>query len=88
MFKKNNLDKYAILIIKVGRNYLGLAVYQVNELYWCDPSEVQSSPTVDIAELLAPILKGHILNPQQEIFWILDPNAIASLAAEKSLQNL
>ena len=82
--RKNNLDKSAVLVIKAGKNYLGLAVDQVNELYWCDPAEVESPPTVDIAQLLLPILKGLVLNPEGTILWVVDPTAIALLAAQKS----
>ncbi|ACK67308.1 CheW protein [Rippkaea orientalis PCC 8801] len=58
------------------RYTLGLVVSHIDEMEWCQPSEIQSPPTSAVTPSLAPFLRGYWLNPQGKMLIVLDGEAI------------
>ncbi len=59
-----------------SRQTIGLVVNQVKEMAWCDPEQIQSPPGSAITPSLASFLQGYWLNPQGEMFIVLQGKAI------------
>jgi positive phototaxis protein PixI len=56
--------------------YLGLAVQDVEEMYWCPAAAIISPPTTAITPGLAPFLAGYTLGNTGQMLMALDAAAI------------
>lgn len=82
---------YPTLSIQVGSTSLGLTVDRVNDMEWCDPSQIESVPADSrVGDKLAPVLKGYVLTDgSEDMFMVLDGEAILKYAfQEASMLNL
>jgi positive phototaxis protein PixI len=51
---------------------LGLAVHRVDDLHWCEPSDIVSPPPAVVTAQLAPFLQGYTLGTDGEMLLALD----------------
>ncbi len=63
-------------IPKAQRQHLGAVVSGVDDIEWCNCNEIQSPPGAAVTPSLAPFLRGYWLPPRQEMWVVLDPEAI------------
>ncbi|MDJ0730859.1 MAG: chemotaxis protein CheW [Crocosphaera sp.] len=63
---------------KAHRQHLGAVVSGVDDIAWCNPNDIQSPPQSAATSRLAPFLRGYWLPPRQEMFIVLDGEAILS----------
>lgn len=56
--------------------HLGLAVRDVEDMHWCNPSDIASAPTAAITPGLAPFLRGYTLGSDREMLMALDTTPI------------
>lgn len=70
------LQSYTVLVAQHRRantpSHLGLAVRMVDDLHWCDPSDIASPPPAVITSQLAPFLRGYTLGIDGEMLLALD----------------
>lgn len=72
------LPSYMVLVAQYQRattstsSRLGLAVRMVDDLHWCDPSDIASPPPAVITSHLAPFLRGYTLGTDGEMLLALD----------------
>lgn len=57
---------------------LGLVVTKINDIEWCDPDDIQSAPGASVSSLLIPYLRGFWVSPGDEMFVVLNGQAIIS----------
>ncbi|MGL5882321.1 chemotaxis protein CheW [Synechococcus elongatus] len=76
-----DLRQYAVVVIQVAGQLLGLAIQQIEGLSRLNPSDIQS-PVGSVDASLVPFLRGCYLQ-DQELLLVLDAAAIAHA---KSLQ--
>ncbi|CCQ57190.1 MULTISPECIES: chemotaxis protein CheW [Crocosphaera] len=69
---------------KAQRQHLGAVVTGVDDIEWCNPKEIQSSFGSAISSSLAPFLRGYWLPPGQEMWVVLEPEAILSAMPQTS----
>jgi positive phototaxis protein PixI len=74
--------EYSVLITQVGASHLGLAVSELQDMHWCDPSELASAPGISVTADLAPVLRGYTLDSEGEILLALDVTAIQERALQ------
>lgn len=70
-----DLRQYAVVIIQVASQLLGLAIQQIEGLSRLNPSNIQS-PVGSVDATLVPFLRGCYLQ-DQELLLVLDATAIA-----------
>lgn len=61
---------------KIRGQLLGLVVSQVEDIEWCNRSEIQSPPSSAITPSLAPFLRGYWLKDNGDMVITLDGEAI------------
>ncbi|MEA5536290.1 chemotaxis protein CheW [Crocosphaera sp. XPORK-15E] len=61
---------------KVHRQLLGVVVSRVEDIEWCNPSEIQSPTGAAVTANLAPFLRGYWLQPQGDMVMVLDGESI------------
>jgi len=70
------LPSYMVLVAQYQRSgsssRLGLAVRTVDDLHWCDPSDIASPPPAVVTPQLAPFLRGYTLGTDGEMLLALD----------------
>ncbi|MBD1909413.1 purine-binding chemotaxis protein CheW [Leptolyngbya sp. FACHB-16] len=70
------LSSYMVLVAQPQRSgssaRLGLAVRTVDDLHWCDPSDIASPPPAVITPHLVPFLRGYTLGTDGEMLLALD----------------
>jgi positive phototaxis protein PixI len=62
--------------VRAKSQTLGLIVSQVEDIEWCDPSEIQSPPASAVTANLAPFLRGYWLKGNGDMIVTLDGEAI------------
>ncbi|MEO1148748.1 MAG: chemotaxis protein CheW, partial [Cyanobacteria bacterium J06638_22] len=68
-------SSYMVLVAQQQANSssrLGLAVHRVDDLHWCDPSDIASPPPAVVTAQLAPFLRGYTLGIDGEMLLALD----------------
>ncbi|MEA5508454.1 chemotaxis protein CheW [Crocosphaera sp. UHCC 0190] len=63
-------------VAKVHRQLLGVVVSRVEDIEWCNPSEIQSPTGASVTANLAPFLRGYWLQPQGDMLMVLDGESI------------
>lgn len=58
-----------------GAKKLGLVVNRLEDMEWCNPDSIQSTPQ-SVSTELAPFLRGYWLKSNGEILLVLDGNSI------------
>ena len=78
LYVQQNLRQQTLKIIVVNRQgqTLGLAVSQVDQMVWCDPTEFQWVPDSPVTSTLTRCLEGYWLSPTGERLMVLDGNAV------------
>ena len=61
-----------------GEQKLGLVVADVRDIEWCEIDTIHSPPTASLETSLAPFTKGILVSPSENIFVVLDGQAIIS----------
>lgn len=61
---------------KVKNLMLGVVVNRVEDIEWCDPSEIQSPPSSSVTPELVSFLRGYWLKSNGEMLVVLDGEAI------------
>ena len=59
-----------------GAKKLGLVVNRVEDMEWCNPDLIQSTPESAVSSDLIPFLRGYWLKSNGEILMVLDGNSI------------
>ena len=67
---------YRVIILRGENLYLGLVVPQVEDMEWCNSSEIYSPPPSAIIPGMAPFLRGYWLKADGTIVMILNGEAI------------
>jgi positive phototaxis protein PixI len=70
------LGKLNVVIIQHLGKTLGLGVEQVEQMIWCDPSQIQTFLESDISPELARCLQGYWSVPGEAVVLALDGNDI------------
>jgi positive phototaxis protein PixI len=55
---------------------LGVVVNRVEDIEWCNPSEIQSPPSSSVTPELVPFLRGYWLKSNGEMLIIIDGKAL------------
>jgi positive phototaxis protein PixI len=55
---------------------LGVVVNRVEDIEWCNPSEIQSPPSSSVTPELVPFLRGYWLKSNGEMLMIIDGKAL------------
>ncbi|MBW4553718.1 MAG: chemotaxis protein CheW [Aphanocapsa sp. GSE-SYN-MK-11-07L] len=74
-----NAASYKVLVSQPDRKaaaYLGLAVMNVDDMHWCNPSDIESAPTVAATSSVSPFLRGFTLSRKGEMLLAIDAAAI------------
>lgn len=64
--------------------YLGLAVKEVDDMHWCNSSDIASAPSAAVTPGLTPFLRGYTLGNQGEMPMALDATAIFERLSPRS----
>ncbi len=75
-----NASNYKVIVSQPDRKsasptYLGLAVINVDDMHWCNPSDIESAPTAATPNL-SPFLRGFTLGNKGEMLLAIDATAI------------
>jgi positive phototaxis protein PixI len=76
-----NASSFKVIVSQPDRKsatptYLGLAVMNVDDMHWCNPSDIESAPTAAATPNLSPFLRGFTLGNQGEMLLAIDAAAI------------
>lgn len=74
-----NAASYKVLVSQPDLQaaaYLGLAVTNVDDMHWCNPSDIESAPTAAGTPNLSPFLRGFTLSSKGEMLLAIDAAAI------------
>jgi positive phototaxis protein PixI len=74
-----NAASYKVLVSQPDLKaaaYLGLAVMNVDDMHWCNPSDIESAPTAAATPNVSPFLRGFTLSSRGEMLLAIDAAAI------------
>lgn len=67
---------YKVILVHSQGYTLGLAVSQVGQMLWCDPTQIQPASATFVDSELAAYLRGYWLDPNGDAFLVLDADAL------------
>lgn len=70
------LGKLNVVVIQYLGKTLGLGVEQVEQMIWCDPSQIQTSVEPDLSPELAACLQGYWSVPGEDAVLVLNGDDI------------
>jgi positive phototaxis protein PixI len=71
-----NQPTYKVILLRSQGQTLGLAVRNIKQMMWCDPSQIQSSSTNYVTSDLSSCIQGYYLSPDRELMLVLDGDAL------------
>ncbi len=75
---------HKLMITHTFESRLGLAVQDVEDMFWCNPDQIESAPANTVTAALAPVLQGYTLGPMGEMLLVLDAPAVQQRALQLS----
>jgi positive phototaxis protein PixI len=75
---------HKLLITHTPESRLGLAVWEVEDMLWCNPDQIESAPANTVTAALAPVLQGYTLGSAGEMLLVLDASAVQQRALQLS----